>query len=358
MNAPFSGLELLPTAVAVLDSGFAVRYVNPAAESLLDTAAKGLLGQFFVPLFTEQGELGKTLGDALANHWDYSAQSLTYARAGHEPLALVAMVAHIALPLTPLLVELRPIEQQLRIAREERMIDQQAANRELIRNLAHEIKNPLGGLRGSAQLLERELDKPELKEYTQVIIKEADRLQALMDRLLTPHRTPRLAPLNVHEILERVRSLILAEFSEGIAIRRNYDVSVPELIGDKEQLIQAILNIARNAAQALRAGRQAAAVESGGVPVGTIEFRTRIARQITIVRRRHRLALELQVIDDGPGVAQDIRDKIFNPLVSGREGGSGLGLSLAQTFVQYHQGMIECDSRPGRTVFTILLPLG
>ena len=238
------------------------------------------------------------------------------------------------------------------------MIDQQAANRELIRNLAHEIKNPLGGLRGSAQLLERELDKPELKEYTQVIIKEADRLQALMDRLLTPHRTPRLAPLNVHEILERVRSLILAEFSEGIAIRRNYDVSVPELIGDKEQLIQAILNIARNAAQALRAGRQAAAVESGGVPVGTIEFRTRIARQITIVRRRHRLALELQVIDDGPGVAQDIRDKIFNPLVSGREGGSGLGLSLAQTFVQYHQGMIECDSRPGRTVFTILLPLG
>ncbi|MBS0337403.1 MAG: PAS domain-containing protein [Proteobacteria bacterium] len=354
MNAPFSGLELLPTAVAVLDADLVVRYVNPAAESLLATAVKGLLGQPFVPLFDEQSELAKTLADALASHWDYSAQSLTFLRPGHEPLALVAMVAHIALPGTPLLVELRPIEQQLRIAREERMVDQQAANRELIRNLAHEIKNPLGGLRGSAQLLERELDKAELKEYTQVIIKEADRLQALMDRLLTPHRTPRLAPLNVHEILERVRSLILAEFSEGIAIRRNYDVSVPELIGDKEQLIQAILNIARNAAQALRAGRAAGV----GPARGTIEFRTRIARQVTIVRRRHRLALELQVIDDGPGVAEDIRDKIFNPLVSGREGGSGLGLSLAQTFVQYHQGMIECDSRPGRTVFTILLPLG
>jgi two-component system, NtrC family, nitrogen regulation sensor histidine kinase GlnL len=354
MSAPFSGLELLPTAVAVLDQDFVVRYVNPAAESLLATAVKGLLGQPFVPLFDEQSELTKTLADALASHWDYSAQSLTFLRPGHEPLALVAMVAHIALPGTPLLVELRPIEQQLRIAREERMVDQQAANRELIRNLAHEIKNPLGGLRGSAQLLERELDKAELKEYTQVIIKEADRLQALMDRLLTPHRTPRLAPLNVHEILERVRSLILAEFSEGITIRRDYDVSVPELIGDKEQLIQAILNIARNAAQALRAGRES----SGGPARGTIEFRTRIARQVTIVRRRHRLALELQVIDDGPGVAGDIRDKIFNPLVSGREGGSGLGLSLAQTFVQYHQGMIECDSRPGRTVFTILLPLG
>ena len=271
-------------------------------------------------------------------------------------MALVAMVAHIVLPLTPLLVELRPIEHQLRIAREERMIDQQAANRELIRNLAHEIKNPLGGLRGSAQLLERELDKVELKEYTQVIIKEADRLQALMDRLLTPHRTPRLAPLNVHEILERVRSLILAEFSGGIAIRRNYDVSVPDLIGDKEQLIQATLNIARNAAQALRSA--SVGNSSPLSEMGTIELRTRIARQITIVRQRHKLALELQVIDNGPGVAQEIRDKIFNPLVSGREGGSGLGLSLAQTFIQYHRGMIECESRPGRTVFTILLPLG
>ena len=354
MSTQFSGLELLPTAVAVLDEEFVVRYVNPAAESLLDTGVKSLRGQAFVPLFAEQDELGKTLVDALASHWDYSARNVSYLRQNHEPLALVAMVAHIIVPQTPLLVELRPIEQQLRIAREERMIDQQAANRELIRNLAHEIKNPLGGLRGSAQLLERELDKAELKEYTQVIIKEADRLQALMDRLLTPHQTPRLAPLNVHEILERVRSLILAEFSEGITIKRNYDVSVPELIGDKEQLIQATLNVVRNAAQALKAGQKAQGADAGG----TIEFRTRIARNITIVRRRHRLALELQVIDDGPGVADEIRDRIFNPLVSGREGGSGLGLSLAQTFIQYHQGMIECESRPGRTVFTILLPLG
>lgn len=356
MSAPFSGLELLPTAVAVLDEAFVVRYANPAAESLLETGVRTLLGQPFVPLFAEQAELGKTLVDALANHWDYSARNVSYVRHGHEPMALVAMVAHIVLPQTPLLVELRPIEHQLRIAREERMIDQQAANRELIRNLAHEIKNPLGGLRGSAQLLERELDKVELKEYTQVIIKEADRLQALMDRLLTPHRTPRLAPLNVHEILERVRSLILAEFSGGIAIRRNYDVSVPDLIGDKEQLIQATLNIARNAAQALRSA--AVGNSSPLSEMGTIELRTRIARQTTIVRQRHKLALELQVIDNGPGVAQEIRDKIFNPLVSGREGGSGLGLSLAQTFIQYHRGMIECESRPGRTVFTILLPLG
>jgi len=348
-HSPFLGLDLLPTAVVLLDERLVVRYANPACESLLDTAAKSLQGTPLLPQVAESDEFGRTLADALANHWDYSAQSVTYLRSGHDPLALLATVAHIDLPDLPLLIELRPIEQQLRIAREERMLDLQTANRELIRNLAHEIKNPLGGLRGSAQLLERELDRPELKEYTQVIIKEADRLQTLVDRLLTPHRTPRVAPLNVHEILERVRSLILAEFSAGIAIRRNYDVSVPDLVGDKEQLIQVVLNVARNAAQALMHGQP---------PGGTIELRTRIARQVTIVRQRHKLALELQVIDDGPGVADEIRDKIFNPLVSGREGGSGLGLSLAQTFIQYHRGMIECESRPGRTVFTILLPLG
>ena len=355
MSAPFAGLDLLPTAVIVLDADFFVRYANPATESLLETGAKSLLGQPFAALFEDQAALVKTLAEALASHWDYRAQSVSYLRSGHEPLALLAMVAHIVLPQTPLLIELRPIEQQLRIAREERMLDQQAANRELIRNLAHEIRNPLGGLRGSAQLLERELDKAELREYTQVIIKEADRLQALMDRLLTPHSTPRLAPLNLHEILERVRSLILAEFSTGITIMRDYDVSIPDLVGDKEQLIQAILNIVRNAAQALSSLPRAAE----NIPVsGTIELRTRIARQITVVRQRHKLALELQVVDDGPGVAEEIRDKIFNPLVSGREGGSGLGLSLAQTFIHYHHGVIECESRPGRTVFRILLPLG
>jgi two-component system nitrogen regulation sensor histidine kinase GlnL len=239
-----------------------------------------------------------------------------------------------------LLAELRPIEEQLRYAREERLVFEQQANRELIRNLAHEIKNPLGGLRGSAQLLERELDKPELREYTQVIIKEADRLQRLMDRMLTPHRTPRVEPVGIHEVLERVRSLIKAEFD--IEIQRDYDPSIPEVVGDREQLIQAVLNIARNA------------VQSGA---RNIAFRTRTVRQITILRQRHRLALELQVVDDGPGVPEEIQDRIFNPLVSGREGGTGLGLSLAQTFVQYHQGVIEFESRPGRTTFRILLPL-
>jgi len=343
----FSGLELLATAVVVLDEAFVVRYANPAAESLLATGAKSLLGQRFLAFFSEQEALAASLHEARTVHWDYAAQNVTYERVGREPLPLSCTLARIdgsgvsVEGFRPgLLAELRPIEQQLRLAREERLVSEQQANRELIRNLAHEIRNPLGGLRGSAQLLERELDRPELREYTQVIIKEADRLQALMDRLLTPHRAPRIEPLSVHEMLEHVRSLMRAEF--GTEIERDYDPSLPELLGDREQLIQALLNIARNAAQA---GSH------------NIAFKTRAIRQVTILRQRHRLALDLQVVDDGPGVPQELRERIFSPLVSGREGGTGLGLSLAQTFVQYHHGAIEFESRPGRTLFRILLPL-
>ena len=338
--ASFPGLELLATAVVALDDDLVVRYANPAAESLLATGARSLIGQPFLLLFSEQEDLGRTLSEARSTHWDYSARHVTYSRAGQEPLPLSCVVTRIEAQGLALIVELRPIEQQLRMAREERLVFEQQANRELIRNLAHEIKNPLGGLRGSAQLLERELDKVELREYTQVIIKEADRLQALMDRMLTPHRAPKIEPLSVHEVIERVRSLVSAEF--GIETERDYDPSLPELVGDREQLIQAVLNVARNSAQA---GSR------------SIAFRTRVVRQITIIRQRHRLALELQVVDDGPGVPEGIQDRIFNPLVSGREGGTGLGLSLAQTFVQYHQGVIEFESRPGRTIFRILLPL-
>jgi len=345
--ANFSGLEYLATAVMVLDEHGVVRYANQAAENLLGVAAKSLIGQQFLPLFEPDAALEKALAEALVTHWDYSAQNVSYARPGREALPLSCVLTRIDAPGTPLLAELRPIEQQLRQAREERLIGEQQASRELIRNLAHEIKNPLGGLRGSAQLLERELERPELREYTQVIIKEADRLQTLMDRLLTPHRRPRVGPLGIHVVLERVRSLVLAEFASGIAIDCDYDPSLPDLMGDKEQLIQAVLNVVRNAAQA---------VAGSGRP-GTITLRTRALRQVTLLKQRHKLALELQVIDDGPGVPEDIRDRIFNPLVSGRDGGSGLGLSLAQTFVHYHRGIIECDSRPGRTVFRIVLPL-
>jgi len=339
-DVTFAGLDLLATAVVVLDDDYVVRYANPAAENLLTAGARSLIGHPFLGFFAERTELERALDEARVIHWDYSARNVTYVRTGREPVPFSCTVTRIDAFGLGLLAELRPIQEQLRIEREARIESEQQANRELIRNLAHEIKNPLGGLRGSAQLLERELERPELREYTQVIIKEADRLQLLMDRMLTPHRAPRLEPLGVHEVLERVRSLVRAEF--GIEIVRDYDPSLPELMGDREQLIQAVLNIARNAAQ---------------VGAQVITFRTRAMRNVTIRKQRLRLALELQVIDDGPGVADEIQDRIFNPLVSGREGGTGLGLSLAQTFVHYHQGVIEFESRPGRTTFRILLPL-
>ena len=351
MAGPYSGLELLATAVVLLDDRFAVVHANPAAENLLEIGARALVGQHFPVLFAEGPELEKAFTQALTASWDYATQDAIYERPGHDPLPLGCTLTRVEDGNAVLLVELRPIAQQLRLEREERLMEQQAATRELIRNLAHEIKNPLGGLRGSAQLLERELERSELMEYTQVIIKEADRLQALLDRLLTPQRPWQPARLNIHEVFERVRTLVLAEFRHKVAILCNYDPSVPDLDGDREQLIQAVLNIARNAAQALTSETNQPWRK------GTMIFRTRVARQVTVLRQRHKLALELQVIDDGPGVPEEIRDRIFSPLVSGREGGTGLGLSLAQTLIGHHHGIIECASRPGRTVFTILLPL-
>jgi two-component system nitrogen regulation sensor histidine kinase GlnL len=195
-----------------------------------------------------------------------------------------------------------------------------------------------------------ELDSRELVEYTQVIIHEADRLQALVDRLLAPHRRAQVvSDVNIHEVCERVRSLIVAEFPRGLKVVRDYDISIPEFRGDREQLIQAVLNIAHNAAQALKTR-----IDQGDAE---LTLRTRVLRQVTFGKQRYRLALELHVIDNGPGVPDDIKDRIFYPLVSGRDGGSGLGLTLAQTFVQQHHGLIECESQPGRTDFKILIPL-
>ena len=271
--------------------------------------------------------------------------------AAHEQLPVHVIVTQIEPGADRVLIELLEIEQQTRQDREERALGQVQANKELIRNLAHEIKNPLGGIRGAAQLLEMEVDSRELTEYTQVIIHEADRLQALVDRLLAPHRKPHVvSDVNIHEVCERVRSLILAEFPRGLTVLRDYDISIPDFRGDREQLIQAVLNIVRNAAQAL-ADRMA----DGDAQ---IVLRTRVARHVTIARRHVRLAAELMVIDNGPGVAEELKDRIFFPLVSGRDEGTGLGLTLAQAFVTANDGSIEFDSKPGRTAFRILLPLG
>lgn len=339
----FAGLDLLSSAVILLDADLVIQYLNPAAENLFAISARQLLRRPLAQLLGEPPGLSAALDNALTNNWSYTGQNLTTHRHGAVPLHLDCTVTPVEAGRIRLLLEFRHIDQQLKTEREERLAEQQQANRELIRNLAHEIKNPLGGIRGSAQLLERELANPQLHEYTQVIIKEADRLQELMHRLLSSHRLMQPQQANIHELLERVRSLILAEFPD-VSVKRDYDTSLPDVTGDREQLIQAILNIVRNAAQALE-GR------------GEIVLRTRALRQVTLAKRRYRLALQLQVIDNGPGIPDTIRDQMFYPLVSGREGGSGLGLTLAQNFIQQHHGSIEIDSRPGRTCFTVMLPL-
>ena len=346
-HASFAGLDLLASAVLLIDDGLAVRYINAAGENLLAVSNRMAVGKTLKEICTFSSTLQAALDNGLHNNWGYTGQNIELRRNDGETLLLNCTVT----PLRPdvaqgmrLLLELQPIEHHLTATREERLIEQQQANRELIRNLAHEIKNPLGGIRGAAQLLEHELANPSLKEYTQVIIKEADRLQDLMQRLLTPHRPMLPTTVNIHEILERVRSLLTAEFPGSLQMRRDYDTSLPELVGDREQLIQAVLNIARNAAQAMRGE-------------GEIVLRTRSLRQVTLAKKRYRLAMEIKVIDNGPGISDEIRERMFYPLVSGREGGSGLGLTIAQNFIHHHQGTVDCSSRPGHTVFTLRLPV-
>jgi two-component system, NtrC family, nitrogen regulation sensor histidine kinase GlnL len=356
-DLPYLTLEYLATAVILLDDESCIAYINPAAENLFDVSDKNLHGLPLQQVFTHTEQLASAMQQAVHNNASYIEHDLTLGTHAHGKL-------HLRCAATPLqftnghgneslrefhysrylLLEFHPMDRPLKLAREEQMLDQTQANRLLLRNLAHEIKNPLGGIRGAAQLLEQELEKPALREYTQVIVQEADRLRSLMEKLLAPQNASHYSALNIHEVLERVRSVVLAEMPEGLMIQRDYDISLPALVGDKEQLIQVILNIVRNAAQAME-GK------------GLIVLRTRIARQVTLIKRRHRLAVLVQIIDNGPGIPPELQDKIFYPLVSGRADGHGLGLTLAQDFVSQHHGMIEFDSEPGRTRFTVLLPL-
>lgn len=354
-NAPhgqqrlLQALDMLSLLVAVLRADGSVLYANAALEQHMGMSRRILEGADFTQFFTDPALLQTALLAASSNDFAALRYEANLKRLHQEPVPVHVNVAPTDVQ-GEVLVELWPLEQQVRQDREERLLEQAQAHKELIRNLAHEIKNPLGGIRGAAQLLEMELQSPDLAEYTQVIVHEADRLQSLVDRLLAPHRHPhQVGDVNIHEVCERVRSLILVEHPQGLRVQRDYDTSIPEFRGDRAQLIQALLNIVQNAAQAL-----ADRIVQGDA---CITLRTRVARQVTFGRQRYKLALELHVIDNGPGVPDAIRDRIFYPLVSGRDGGSGLGLTLAQTFVQQHHGLIECESVPGRTDFRILIPL-
>ncbi|MEJ7685787.1 MAG: nitrogen regulation protein NR(II) [Variovorax sp.] len=344
----FQAFDLLSTLIAVVRADGSVLFANAGLEDALGTSRRTLEGSQFGACFHEPQVLRTAIDGARSNDFATLRYEAYLRRVNHELMPVQVTLAQ-GERAGELVIEMSPLEQHVRQDRE-RLLDQAQANKELIRNLAHEIKNPLGGIRGAAQLLQMEVESRDLIEYTQVIIHEADRLQTLVDRLLAPHRRPHVVgDVNIHEVCERVRSVILAEFPRGLQIERDFDVSIPEFRGDREQLIQATLNIVHNAAQAL-AERLAAGD-------ACITFKTRIARQVIFNKQWYRLALELHVTDNGPGVPDAIKDRIFYPLVSGREGGTGLGLTLAQTFVQQHHGVIECDSVPGRTNFKILIPL-
>ena len=343
--AVFPGLELLSSAVVLIDKHNCISYINPAAEHLFDVSRKSAKRSRLKKVFLNPSVLLIGIEHARKYRCSYIQHEIPFQIHDEKKIELSFTVTPVEeFNEHDCLIEFFCPSQQTKIAREQRIILETNHSRELIRNLAHEIKNPLGAVRGAAQLLDHELDREELHEYTSVIIKEADRLKNLLDRLLTPHKIPQMKEFNIHEVLERVRSLILAEFSSGLQIERDYDLSLPNLFGDDQQITQSLLNIARNAAQAL-SGR------------GLIKLKTRVSRRITLANEFFKLGLLIEISDNGPGIPQSLIDKIFFPLISGRNDGSGLGLSLSQTFISQHSGTIDVESQPGNTCFTVLIPI-
>ncbi len=338
-------MDGITMALVSVDEGLRVTSLNSACESLFGISRRMALGLSLVDAIPHLKPYEVRLRDALAAATGFIERETELKRNGDIGVTVDWTVTPFSASRKPgLLLELLAVDRQLRISRDEQLLAHFDASRELIRNLAHEIKNPLGGIRGAAQLMEREYPDDGHREYTRVIIREVDRLQNLVNRMLGPNRLPQKAPLNVHEVLEHVRSLVQAEAPPGVSVARDYDPSIPDLIGDREQLIQAVLNILRNALQAV-------------VEQGTIVLRTRTRRQFTIGAVRHRLVAQIDIEDDGPGIPPLMLEKIFYPMVTTRAEGTGLGLPIAQYLVHSHGGLIECRSRPGCTVFTIYLPL-
>ena len=339
-------LDHLNTAILLFDRELILTYINTTGEILLADSAHHLVGHSADELFkSSDTALLTNLKQSLAMAEPLVDRALTLNRMTHN-----VTINFSATPLldreqvSELLVELQQVDNHLSISKEEQILTQQNTARLLVRGLAHEIKNPLGGLRGAAQLLDLELHDPELKEYTQIIIAESDRLQGLMDKMLGPNKLPNKSMLNIHEVLERVRQLVQAEYSGNLTINNDYDPSIPDIYADKDQLIQAILNIARNAMQAME-GK------------GEIMFKTRIHRQLNVGRKRYKLAVKCDIINNGPGIDADMMSQIFYPMITGRAEGTGLGLSIAQALINQHNGLIECNSEPGNTVFSIFLPM-
>lgn len=345
-------LDNLTTSILLFDRQRRVIYVNPAAEALLEVSARHFEGMSPDELFVGSSRvLGKLVERALRSVEPVTERSCELVLSNGHVIRVDCTASPVedSVRGRQILLELQRVDRQLRISREKQFILQQQATRALVRGLAHEIKNPLGGLRGAAQLLQSELPSPELREYTRIIIEEADRLQHLVDQMLGPNRPSRKRAVNLHQALERVCALVQAETvsvkgPRTLQFMRDYDPSIPSIYADPDQLIQAILNIVRNAVQAMEG-------------CGHIVLRTRVLRQYTIGEQLHKLVALLEVVDNGPGISEELRETLFFPMVTGRADGTGLGLSIAQSLINQHNGLIECQPVAGETTFRIIIPL-
>lgn len=338
-------LEHLTTAVLLLDGRLNVCWMNPAAEALLAVSLSRVKGASLDALLGGGESIDEVLAKARDAFHPFTQREARITPLNSDPLTVDYTVTPLSE--TELLLEVEPRDRLMQISREEALTTRQETIKVLARGLAHEVKNPLGGIRGAAQLLERDLDNPALREFTHIIVEEVDRLRDLVDSMLGPNYIVKHEPVNIHKVLERVRSLLIAEHPH-VDIQRDYDPSLPDLSGDEAQMIQAVLNVARNAVQAM---------SDAQTQQPALVLRTRARRQFTLGAERHRLVSEVCVVDNGPGIPSALHETLFYPMVSGRAEGSGLGLSIAQSILHQHQGLIECDSRPGHTEFRLLIPL-
>jgi two-component system, NtrC family, nitrogen regulation sensor histidine kinase GlnL len=340
-------LDSLSTAIILVDIELRLRHMNPAAEALLAISNERHNGEVISQFFHESADTAQQLKLAAQHAKHYTKRHAEWQLLNGAQITVDYTVTPFA-EQAGLVIEIQPIDRLLRISRDEMTSTSQETTRNLVRGMAHEIKNPLGGIRGAAQLLARELPDSSLQEYTAIIIDEADRLRNLVDRMLGPNQLPQHAPLNIHEVLERIAVIVHAESHDSLSLQRDYDPSIPDIIADKEMLIQALLNIVRNAMQA---------VLESHTPDAKICLRTRIQRQYTLGRRRHPLVCRIDVQDNGPGIAADMIEHIFYPMISGRAEGTGLGLTISQHLIHQHNGLIECHSEPGNTCFSLYLPM-
>ncbi|TYL46815.1 nitrogen regulation protein NR(II) [Marinomonas sp. IMCC 4694] len=345
-------IDHLSTAIVQLNDRLEIEYLNPAAEMLLAVSRRRVQGHNIGVAFREDDASINALYASIESGYPFTKREAEIECSNNKKLFCdytVTPVMGTSNDTESLIIELYPRDRMKRISQEDEIIANHESSKELVRGLAHEIKNPLGGIRGAAQLISRAFTDEALNDYTQVIIEESDRLRDLVDRLLGPRQLPKNKPLNIHKVIERVRQLISVETDHKIEFIRDYDPSIPDLIGDESQLIQALLNITRNAMQAL--------MEDTNNHQKTIHMATRALRQFTIGSKRHRLVCKISIIDNGPGIPDALLKTLFYPMVSGRADGTGLGLSIAQSVVHQHHGIIECNSYPNKTEFNLLIPI-